>query len=117
MFRIFDVITEEWLKSVPWDNKVEHTNYSKQGRVFSRRGDVSTHISQNIKFYSQFPTRFEIVECDLVEIDRQPILTALKAKQDRDIIKIAENKKALALSNLRHIELLKKEIEKLTGKD
>lgn len=116
MYRILDNITGKWINGVPYRGTALTDNMlADPGRVFKRRSDLSVHISQNIHFYTANVNRLEIVEYELSEVSREPISTAIKAKEARDKKKEIETKKQTAATKLREIEYLRNQIKKLTG--
>lgn len=121
MFRILDNTTGLWIKNVPWGGPRNGTQLTDRfladpGRVFKRRGDLSNHIANNLDFYTTNAHRLDVVEYEFAEVEREPIHTALKAKQEREKKKAIEQKKAETLSKLREIERLRAQIDKLSGK-
>ena len=113
MFKIIDLTTKKWLKSVPYGDLKENNLTQKNGRVFKRRSDVSLHINNNINFYKKYPDRFEVVEYELVEVDSESIELFVAQSEERKQKRELADKQRLVAYEKQRIARLEEELARL----
>ena len=89
MWMIKHVKTNKWLRSgsLYWRSGAtlneSHMLTARGGRIFKRKSDLSSHISQNSEFYKTFQNDFEVVEFETREKSTWGMDIMLEANDER----------------------------------